>query len=651
MCAISGILSPKGVNSLAIKRMNQIQKHRGPDGEGEWYSPDKTVGLGHRRLAIIDLTPQANQPLLTRGKNHTLVFNGEIYNFVELKKELQNLGHDFSTASDSEVLLRAYLQWGVHCLERFNGMFAFAIWDESKRQLFCARDRFGEKPFLFSFFKNGFAFASEAKALLSLTEINDSLDTQVLASNLIRDDNQGDGFEQTLFCNVFQLLPSQAMLVDHHGESPTIQRKWFYWQIDRNSRNPYGSSSLDQACQYFMELFKDAVSLRLRADVPVGSSLSGGLDSSSVVSMIRHLDPLREIRTFTGRFPNNPTDEGKYASLVHQINQTIHFEVQPTPERFINESPEFFWHAEFPVGGLSQFAQWCVFKLASENGIKVLLDGQGSDEILGGYGGHIELAYLRQLFREHRFIPWLKEHLAAAKTDPVRFSLPRILINDTFLSHLRPFLRRVTKRPSETILSICHPSLVEQSKNPIPFTGHETSEESDTLSDILWKLSFRTMLASLLRFGDRLSMAHALEVRLPFCDHRIAEFAFQLAPEFLVGGGDVKKILRKATSGLIPQAITERKKQGFLPPQNEWLTKSLLTWLLELNHFDKGPFNSLINRKKAEYFLMHHPESNPVLLWRLLNYRSWSHFYVHRIATEPKVSAHRDGEHIQLKAI
>lgn len=639
MCAISGILSTAPINSEALSLMLFSQKHRGPDGRGVWTSSCGRVGLAHQRLAIIDLSVNANQPFKLDSDNYVVVFNGEIYNYRELKSELTALGHSFKTKSDTEVLLKSYQQWGRHCLDKFNGMFAFAIWDETKRELFCARDRFGEKPFYYGVWKGGFAFASEVKALLTLKEIDDDLDQDVLVSFLSKGENSLDAFDRTLYKGIKQLLPAQALTLKFSRGELSLSQIWTYWQIDREARLPYGSQKMESVSEQFFELLKSSVALRLRSDVPVGSSLSGGLDSSSIVSLIRYLEPEKALNTFTGRFPGAPTDEGHYADIVQKAKKTIHHEVFPTPQKFITEASDFYWHAEFPVGELSQFAQWCVFEKASSAGVKVLLDGQGSDEQLGGYGGNIQKVYLNQLFHEKRYATWFYEYQCAAKANPKRFSLLRVLLNDTFLQHLRPALRQMTARSTWKLVDLTIDDFQKLPSSELSFSEMINSEKMNKLSGFLWELSFRTMLSSLLRYGDRLSMAFGIEVRLPFCDHRLSEFIFRLPPELLVGESVVKRVLREGMKNLLPHEIRIREKQGFIPPQEKWLTQDLLSWVKELDVQDKGPLNEVLDRKKIVRFFKGNPQKDPNLIWRLLNLRAWSHFCAQKAQNQLKQSA------------
>jgi asparagine synthase (glutamine-hydrolysing) len=460
-----------------------------------------------------------------------------------------------------------------------------------------------------------------------------------LFSYLSKGENTLDAFDRTLYKGIKQLLPAQALTLNLSREELRLSEVWTYWQIDRNARLPYGSQKMESASEHFFELLKSSVALRLRSDVPVGSSLSGGLDSSSIVSLIRYLEPERALNTFTGRFPGAPTDEGYYADIVQKAKKTIHHEVFPTSKKFIAEASGFYWHAEFPVGGLSQFAQWCVFEKASNEGVKVLLDGQGSDEQLGGYGGAIQQAYLNQLFNGKRYAPLFYEYRCAAKVNPKRFSLLRVLLNDTPLAHLRPALRQIAGRSNLEFLDLTNDDFQKLPRLELPFSEMPDQERMGCLSDFLWELSFRTMLSSLLRYGDRLSMAFGLEVRLPFCDHRLSEFVFTLPPELLVGESIVKRVLRDGMKKILPEEVRTREKQGFIPPQEKWLTEELLPWAVELDIQDKGPLDEILDRKKTSKFFKENPEKDPNFMWRLLNLRAWSHFFAQRAQTQLKHSA------------
>jgi asparagine synthase (glutamine-hydrolysing) len=629
MCGIAGILAASRASAGAVRAMNEAQAYRGPDGEGLWVSPGGEVALGHRRLAIVDLTEGGQQPMLLPERELAITYNGEIYNYVELRERLRGLGHTFRTTSDTEVLLAAYAEWGTACLSELNGMFAFAIWDGQRRTLFCARDRFGEKPFQFAWSREAFAFASEVKALALLSGVDLEIDDGLLATAVEEDVVWVDAFERTLLRGVRQLLPAHAMEVRADGAGVHISRAWCYWSADIAARHAYGADDERSAARRLLDLLTDSVRLRLRSDVPVGSCLSGGLDSSTIVALIRRLEPAADLRTFTGRFPGDPLDEGRYARLIIDACRTTSAEVEPTPERFAREAAEVYHHADFPIGGMSQFAQWCVFHLAKTRGVTVLLDGQGSDEQLGGYGSQIVAAYLHQLARERRALAYLRERRAWAKSYPVLF------------------LRRATSRSTTELPDLFQRSFLEgarASRPALPLPPFTRAADGDhALSRILWRLSFRAMLSGLLRFGDRLSMAHSREVRLPFCDHRIAEFLFSVSPELLVGRGEVKRVLRLAIRGLVPDAIATRPKQGFVPPQQRWLLGPLEGWLHDLAA-DPGPLGDRMDLGRVRSVLHADDASrrrDVALVWQSANLLAWSRYSLARMRRAPKLAPTR----------
>ena len=381
MCGISGIVARHPAPAAWTQGMNARMAHRGPDGSGLWASPDGRVQLAHRRLSILDLSARGAQPMTDGGGRYRITFNGEIYNYLELRAELRQLGHVFHSDTDTEVLLEAYRAWGEACLDRLNGMFAFALYDSVDQRLFCARDRYGEKPFLFVARPDFFAFASEYKALLALPGVAPDYDEFRLLRGLHNASTGLDADRQTVFHAIQQLLPGEALTLDARTLDLRIGR---YWDVQPNA----DAARLSEADAFarFRELLTDAVRIRMRSDVPVGSCLSGGLDSSAIVSLVRKvIHPDGAYHTFTGRFPGTAADEWRYAEPVIAETGVVSHIVEPTSAGFAAELGEFLWYNELPVGSSSQYAQYCVFRLAKEHGITVLLDGQGADELLGGY--------------------------------------------------------------------------------------------------------------------------------------------------------------------------------------------------------------------------------------------------------------------------
>lgn len=573
-----GILGRVTLQPLAdgLELILRIQSHRGPDGAGTWSSPDHRVRLAHRRLSILDLSERGAQPMADGSGRYVLTYNGEVYNYLELRAELQALGHVFHTGTDTEVILEAFKAWGEGCLQRFNGMFAFALYDSADQRLLCARDRYGEKPFLFAVQPDRFAFASEYKALLALPDIAPDFDEFRLLRGLHNASMGLDGDRQTVFNGIQQLLPAEAMWVDCRTLDTRI---WRYWDLQPNAE--LATLSEADAIARFRELLTDAVRIRMRSDVAVGSCLSGGLDSSAIVSLIRKvIHPDGDYHTFTGRFPGTAADEWRYAEPVIAASRVSSHVVEPTAAGFAAELADFLWYNELPVGSSSQYAQYCVFRLAKEQGITVLLDGQGADELLGGYEQYFRF-YVQALnergetARLERELPQIRERYPLALTPPARgwrdrlpFGLRRWLshrlgIGTNLLYGLNPAVaRRVAQ---------------ENQRGRV--------ERFHALGSALYQDSYGMYLTTLLRYGDRNSMAHSREVRLPFCDHRLAELVLSLPPQHLMGEAQTKRLLRESMRGILPEEVRTRwNKQGFRPPQETWFQGPLLAMAEDLLH-------------------------------------------------------------------
>lgn len=572
MCGIAGIAGLSAVNAAAVKAMTDLMAHRGPDGEGLWLAESGRLCFGHRRLAVLDLSERADQPLQSADGSCCITYNGELYNYLELKERLKQSGSVFRTTGDTEVVMEAYRQWGEACLAEFNGMFAFAIYDKRRNVLFCARDRFGEKPFLFVERPGMFAFASEYKALFALEGVDTEVDKRALFRFL---DNPAAGLDHhrdTVFGGVRQLLPAEKLVLDLNDLSWTAER---YWQCE-----PVGEAAgitADDAACHFRELLTDAVRLRLRSDVAVGSCLSGGLDSSSITCLSRRiLGDEKEYHVFTGRFPGSPADEGKWADAVVAATNVIQHETMPTAEGVAEDLPDFIWLNELPVDSASQYAQWCVFRLAAENGVTVLLDGQGADEILGGYEQYFAY-YLRSSKTTDDEERLIRERYPLALPDDDqgwKASLP---------SWLRRSAAHTLGRGSDLKFGITSEFAGKISKTP------DENLPAETLHQALHRDACRGFLTTLLRYGDRNSMAHSREVRLPFCDHRIAEYVFSLPANLIMGHAQTKYLLRQSMRDILPEQVRRRwNKQGFLPPQAQWFRGGLLDLAEEI--FDSGEF-------------------------------------------------------------
>ncbi len=569
MCGIAGILSTASetIADVHLKKMINAIAHRGPDGEGIWSNEKQNILLGHRRLSIIDLSENAAQPMHYLNR-YTIVYNGEIYNYIELKEFLKDKGYDFQSQSDTEIILAAYDFWKEDCLRHFDGMFSFAIWDEKEQQLFAARDRFGEKPFYYYEDDRYLIFASEMKALWA-TGVEKSIDEKMLLNyfTLGYVQNAADK-EQTFFNNIYSLPPSHYFKYTPNSQRLVIKK---YWQLDKEIRITITS---DEAIEKFNELFTASVKKRLRSDVTVGTSLSGGLDSSSIVSTIQELKTNgAELKTFSAVFPGFEKDESAYINLITGKAGIHNFKTQPTADGLIRDFEKLCYHQEEPFLSSSIYAQFKVFESAKQQQVKVLLDGQGADEILAGYHKYIHW-YLQEVLSRHKLGATQKE-INALKKNSIPF-------NWTFKNYFAAFLPMHAAMQLEK--NEYHKTIHQPDINP-EFLKLQRGREWEgihkpvvtKLNDILYFNTIESGLEELLRYADRNSMAHGVEVRLPFLDHKLVEFIFSLPSNLKIHDGWTKWLLRKAMDKKLPGEIVWRKdKVGYEPPQQQWMENKIL---------------------------------------------------------------------------
>lgn len=551
--------------------MTDILAHRGPDGEGHWINDNGTVAIGHRRLSIIDLSNAGAQPMQRslfstidgEEKRYTITYNGEIYNYIELRDELYSHGYRFHSKTDTEVILAAFDFWEEECLQKLDGMFAFAIWDAKKKKLFAARDRFGEKPFYFYFDNDHFVFASEMKALWALG-ISKNPDSKMLLNYIALGyvQNANDK-EQTFFEDIFSLPAAHYMEFDVSRFDYDIHS---YWKIDKETS---ADISADQAIEKFNKLFATSVNRRLRSDVETGSSLSGGLDSSSIVAGVFQSQVLdKEQQTFSAVFPGYIKDESKYIkSAVHTFHVS-NYQVTPTVEGLIKDFEKLCLHQEEPFQSSSIYAQFKVFELARAHEVKVMLDGQGADETLAGYNKYIHW-YIQQLISRKKYKEAMREKkIFLRNKTPFRWG------TGNYLATLFPAHAAIHLESKEYNKIISHPDI---NKNFIRSTHGREWEGIHKpiitkLNDILHFNTASLGLEELLRFADRNSMAHGVEVRLPFLNHQLVEFIFSLPADYKIHKGWTKWLLRKAMAKKLPSEIVWRKdKIGYEPPQKQWM--------------------------------------------------------------------------------
>ena len=584
MCGIAGIIDPEGFPASKLEEMAATIRHRGPDDEG-YFTWDETggdqffkgvdtidalstlsklndpkvqVGLAHRRLAILDLSEKGHQPMVDPSTKNVIVFNGEIYNYKEIVSELKELGHHFNSNSDTEMILTAFAEWGPNCVQRFVGTWAFAIWNGI--ELFCSRDRFGIKPFYY-LEQECFAFASEIKALLKAELAEPIVSAQSIVQFLVH--GALDEPFTNLFSEINELPPGHNLFVDSKGKVRMEQ----YYALSDHIRTP---SSEDPVAQY-REAFERAIDLHLVSDVPVGACLSGGLDSSSIVALASQKGK-GTFNTFTAAYNDPVTDESNFANMVnsHFSNVEGH-ECRPSAEGFLADLDKLMEIQELPIGSSSIYAQWKVMELAAQNGMKVLLDGQGADEVLGGYYNFGGLRVI-ELLRSFRFRAAMKERAALrANFDPnIDTSIARAFFY--FLPNKLQRMLRKQKRLGASLVQEKHKHLLDKTRTP---------ERGARSFKQLSLNSIQFNIYELLRYEDRNSMAFSIESRVPFLDHRLVELSLELPTEQKIKGGWTKKILREAMAPELPEAINWRKdKKGFVTPQGEWM-RSLKDHMIE----------------------------------------------------------------------
>jgi asparagine synthase (glutamine-hydrolysing) len=566
MCGIAGVFhfDGKKVSSQEIKKMTDRIAYRGPDAEGSWISHDGALGLGHRRLSILDLSEAGTQPMHYGDGRYSITFNGEIYNYLELRAELAKKGHQFRTGTDTEVLLALYAEKKEACLSRLDGMFAFAIWDREEKTLFCARDRFGEKPFFYAFeAPRRFVFASEMKCVFEAGFGKAAREDRLysyLAHNVAEDPFD---LSSTFYQGISQIAPAHYLKVFSDGSSESK----CYWEFQPEEEAP-PPLPFDQACQRYYELFEVSLKRRLRSDVPIGTCLSGGLDSSSIAVLLDRLlqGSGQPLKTFSARMPDKKKDEGVYMQeVIAKTRSEPHF-TWLDPERLADEIDSTFYHNEEPILWSSVMAHRQVMQLAKSNNVPVLIDGQGPDEMVAGYTGAYPI-YFRELYltdpgRLSTEIAAYQRLRGTKFRAGNRFKLEARFPGAFYA--LGALGRRY--RMSQNLRDITPGHARRHNRDLMPFPRFTRLNES------LRYATTRRGLSYLLRMCDRNSMAFAIEVRLPFLFHELAEFSINLPAHYKIRDGWSKYILRKAMEPLLPPAIAWRPdKIGFESPQDEWL--------------------------------------------------------------------------------
>ena len=587
MCGVAGILNLDGqpCDRDDLTRFTDSLYHRGPDGAG--VHVDGPLGLGHRRLAILDLSEAGHQPMACLGRRYWITYNGEVYNFLELRRELEAEGHAFVSETDTEVIVAAYHRWGSECVHRFNGMWAFAIWDTERRELFLSRDRFGVKPLRYLSEPRRFAFASETKSFLHLRGFTAREDEKEMRNAIARGGNSAQG---TVLKGVKRLPGGHNMLVSAEGV-----RIWRWWRtVDHLPAVP---RRLDDQAEAFRELFFDAVRLRLRSDVPVASCLSGGLDSSSIVCALPKAGETGNRQAadfhhaFVATFAGTLWDEREYADAAIERSGVEAHMVPIEVGSVIEHVRQYAADYEMAGGHLS-IPLWFTYRALRQQGIVVSLDGHGADEMMGGYARAYQAAlrgsssFLSQPFRTLDLIQTMQGIYDTGVIErPTTTDM--IIESDAFLRSCR----RTANSARRAVHRAIHGApLVHAGAGPwapevpkIAYADENTAEIVEAMGPFrgwLYKEFHSTTLPNVLRSFDRCSMAHGVEIRMPFLDWRLATFVFALPDTSIAGGGFTKRILREAMRGVLPEKIRTRKaKMGFSSPMPDWFNGPLGEWV------------------------------------------------------------------------
>ena len=595
MCGINGF---SWVDETLIREMNQTSCNRGPDDEGVFV--DNNVSLGHRRLSIIDLSPAGHQPMCNENGSIWIVYNGEIYNFQEIREQLQQKGHSFKSKTDTEVIIHAYEQWGVKSFDMFNGMWAFCIYDKAKSELVLSRDRFGIKPLCYCLHKGQLIFSSMISAILTHnieTGPSENAIMQFLAYNLQHCD------KNTFFKNIYSLEPGNFLKYDLKTKNYTIE-KWYAPQRLENI-------TVEQVRRSFV----DSVESQTVADVPIGSCLSGGIDSSSIVCTLDKFLPY-PFYTFSFVAPGNTFDESKYIKEVGRLTKTKQFFTQITEDDFLNEFPDFVKALEEPVLGLSPYAQYRVMKLAHQQGAKVLLDGQGGDEIFAGYHYYFSYRFF-DLLKRGRILSLVKEMFLYLRN----------------LKNLMPFGLFAFLLMPKGLKNYLWKKVVNKWIN-VNYLEEVCGGNSDprwqamSLEEVLRLTLFSTAIPHLLQWEDKSSMRWSIESRVPFLDLHLVETALSLAPEQKLRNGKTKLIFKEAVKDILPEMISGRTdKIGFDTPVDEFFRKPKIVdfcrQIIYSDSFRKRPYWKWDKVEKMFSRHIQHKGNFGKEIWKWINVEIW----------------------------
>ncbi len=627
MCGINGIAlssrSKRQVNEAVLIAMRDILHHRGPDDGGIFV--DGNIGLAHRRLAIVD-PRHGIQPMFNGDRTCSIVYNGEVYNHADYREDLKFRGYKFQNRSDTETIIHLYEEYGRDCVDHLRGMFAFAIWDKRKQELFIARDRLGVKPLYYFHDSNGnLFFASEIKSLLEAGAIKPQINFNALPDQLA---NHGTSGDETLYIGIKRLMPGHTM-VWKDGKLDIRE----FWDLSFEPKHEPRSDA--EYIEEWRDLFRESVEMRLMADVPLGMFLSGGIDSSAIAAMMSTMvtDP---IKTFSVGFREREANEFEYARLVSKTFGTDHHEIVITPKQFFDELPNLVWHEDEPIGFIASVPLYFVSKLAQEH-VKVVLTGEGADETLAGYGRYAKA--LKLLSYGEKYESVTPSFLRDAVRGGVA-TLPGVLnrkLNRTFLSRESDienlFFDNFGVFPKRLQRDLFSRATKEKIADLNPYARQNAWLEKCDADEVLDQLLYadtKTYLHELLMKQDQMSMAASIESRVPFLDHKLVEFSARMPREMKLRGNTTKWILREAMKGILPNEILDRPKMGFPVPVGNWFRgefKHIVDeYVLGKRAMDRGIFDgdyvrTLVSAHNAG-------ENHDERIWSLVNFEIWQRGFI-----------------------
>ena len=626
MCGIAGYVTvpPTRTPPVTLERMNGVIRHRGPDADGLFH--DAHAHLGHRRLSIIDLSEAGRQPMANEDGTIQIVFNGEIFNHASIRPELEQAGHRYRSHSDTETIIHGWEQWGHRVLDRFRGMFSFALWDTAKRTLFCARDRLGIKPFYYWWDGENFVFGSEIKALLEHPSVSTRFDDSLLAEYMTFGFITG---ERTLFAGIRQLLPGHHLTLDlkQAQPQPAIAR---YWNVPEPVEESRSDAEWISECRRRLE---ETVEMRLMSDVPLGMFLSGGVDSSTIAAMMRRMTS-GPVKTFAVGYAEAEYSELAYARQVAERIGTEHREVIVGREDFFGALPGLIWHEDLPITWPSSVSLHFVSALARRE-VTVVLTGEGSDELFGGYSRYRFYQWNQQAMRYYGALPGgLRSAVAGWVENTSLLPGPlRRKVGHTFLArggsveslYLDNFYSGFSGDSQQRLFRL------PKADPYASFLGHWNQASSRSpLSQMLYA-DIHTYLVQLLMKQDRMSMVNSIESRVPFLDHTFVEFSTRVPDSLKIRGSEGKYIVKKAVEDLLPHDILYRTKMGFPTPLRDWLRGPAAGPILDsLLHPDSllapyinpEPLTALLHRHRAG------SEDATDRIWRLLNLQIWGDLFI-----------------------